>query len=364
MAELAAALSAQGSRLRARWQRASRTGVTPELVALVVGTLVLATLIVTQPTWAPLILLVVPMLVSSLVLGPRHLPWFVVFLLLVLSVTVARQPTLSVRLAVSVAVLFSLGFIILLASFRRTRLGVAGMMGESMLVDLRDRILQQGAIPTLPSRWYAAWSLRSAGGTAFSGDFVVAARPPGTDRLELAVVDVSGKGEEAGTRALLLSGAFGGLLGALGPEEFLPAANEYLLRQEWEEGFATAVHLSLDLQTGAYEVRTAGHPPAVLHDAGSGRWDVVESQGPLLGLVPDATFTPGRGVLGRHDAMMLYTDGMVETRGIDIGLGIDRMLGQTERVLRGDFEQGPDRLVETVGARDDDRALLIVHRRA
>ena len=32
-------------------------------------------------------------------------------------------------------------------------------------------------------------------------------------RLEVAVVDVSGKGEEAGTRALLLSGAFGGLLG-------------------------------------------------------------------------------------------------------------------------------------------------------
>ena len=61
------------------------------------------------------------------------------------------------------------------------------------------------------------------------------------------MVDVSGKGEEAGTRALLLSGAFGGLLGALPPAEFLPAANDYLLRQDWDEGFATAVHLSLDL---------------------------------------------------------------------------------------------------------------------
>ena len=44
------------------------------------------------------------------------------------------------------------------------------------------------------------------------------------------------------------------------------AANDYLLRQEWEEGFATAVHLSLDLATGRFEVRTAGHPPAVQLD--------------------------------------------------------------------------------------------------
>ena len=74
----------------------------------------------------------------------------------------------------------------------------------------------------------------------------------GDDRLELVVVDVSGKGEEAGTRALLLSGAFGGLLGSpAAREEFLGAANAYLIRQDWHEGFATAVHVSLDLFTGA-----------------------------------------------------------------------------------------------------------------
>ena len=146
-------------------------------------------------------------------------------------------------------------------SRRRSRLGVAGALGESMLVDLRDRILGQGGIPELPEGWYAESALRSAGGTPFAGDFVVAALPRRSDRLEVVVVDVSGKGEQAGTRALLLSGAFGGLLGALPPADFLPAANDYLLRQDWEEGFATAIHLSLDLGTGDFEVRTAGHPP-------------------------------------------------------------------------------------------------------
>src|SRR3546814_13041649 len=95
-------------------------------------------------------------------------------------------------------------------------------------------------------------------------------------RLDLVVCDVSGKGEDAGTRALLLSGAFGGLLGALPPADFLPAANDYLLRQNWVEGFATAVHLSADLATGDVVIHSAGHPPAVQLRAGSGQWRVHE----------------------------------------------------------------------------------------
>ncbi len=174
---------------------------------------------------------------------------------------------------------------------------------------------------------------------------------------------MSGKGEQAGTRALLLSGAFGGLLGALPPGEFLPAANDYLLRQDWDEGFATAIHLSLDTETGAFEVRTAGHPPAAQRDAGSGRWTVHEGEGPVLGLIEDAEFTMVAGVLRPGDALLLYTDGMVETPRRDIGLGIDRMLGQAERLLRGSFDGGADRLVDALGSENDDRALVLVHRR-
>jgi hypothetical protein len=66
----------------------------------------------------------------------------------------------------------------------------------------------------------------------------------------------------------------------------------------------------------------------------------------------------------RHgDALLLYTDGMVETRTRDISLGIDKMLGQAERLLRGEFEGGATRLIESLGSRNDDRALLLVHRR-
>ncbi|GAB3037172.1 hypothetical protein GCM10011376_31780 [Nocardioides flavus (ex Wang et al. 2016)] len=331
------------------------------LVALVVSTILIGLAIWRFDASLPLVTLLVPLVVSSLVLGPRQLPWFVVFVLLVLALVVPTQDDLSLRIALTVVIIFGLGFMVLLSSFRRTRLGVAGIQGEQMFVDLRDRILSQGGIPDLPDGWYAASELRSAGGTPFAGDFVVAARVEG--RLEVAVVDVSGKGQGAGTRALLLCGALGGLLSALPPSEFLAGANRFLLQQDWDEGFATAIHLSLDLASGRYDIRSAGHPPAALRHAGSGRWQVLQSEGPILGLIDGAEFPAVSGEMRHGDALLLYTDGMVETRTRDIALGIDRMLGQAERLLRGQFEGGATRLIEALGSRNDDRALLLVHRR-
>jgi hypothetical protein len=320
-------------------------------------------LLVIWPGTAPLTALIVPLLLGSLLLGPRQLPWFVVVVMVALMVAIARLSAVTPRTVLAITVLYLLCFIVLVTSFRRSSLGVAGVTGESMLVDLRDRILNQGTPPRLPEGWLLETALRSAGGTPFAGDFVVSTVNPRSGRLELVVVDVSGKGEQAGTRALQLSGAFGGLLGALPAAYFLRAANDYLMLQDWEEGFATAVHLSLDPATGEFEVRTAGHPPAAQLDAGSGRWSVHQGDGPILGLIEDAEFGAVTGVLRPGDAILLYTDGLVETRRRDIELGIDRMLGQADRLLRGEFEGGADRLVDALGSQNDDRALVLVHRR-
>ena len=342
---------------RAGWSR----GVSRTLVLLVVATLLIGLAIWRFDADVPLVTLLVPMVLSSLVLGPRQLPWFVLFVLLVLALVVPSQD-ISVRIALTVVIIFGLGFVVLLSSFRRSRLGVAGIQGEMMFVDLRDRILRQGGIPDLPDGVVRRQRAAVGRGHPVRGRLRrrLARRRA---RLEVAVVDVSGKGQGAGTRALLLCGALGGLLSALPPSEFLDGANKFLLQQDWDEGFATAIHLSLDLTTGHYDIRSAGHPPAALRHAGSGRWEVLESEGPILGLIDGATFPAVSGEIRRGDALLLYTDGMVETRNRDIALGIDRMLGQAERLLRGEFEGGATRLVEALGSRNDDRALLLVHRR-
>ena len=324
-------------------------------------TMACAGLIYAAPMFWPVTILVLPLVAGSLLLDPRSLPWFVVFVLATLAALIPREDPLAARTIIAVVTLFILGFFILLTSFRRSRLGVAGATGESMLVDLRDRIQSQGTLPPLPEGWYAESALRSAGGTPFAGDFVVASRIG--RRLDLAVVDVSGKGAQAGTRSLLLSGAFGGLIAGLDSDQFLPAANQYVLRQGWDEGFATAIHLYLDLVTGDFELRTAGHPPAVQLMAGSGKWVVHETEGPLLGFFDQAEFGCARGTMRRGDAMLLYTDGLVETPDRDIFLGIDKLVGQGERMLRQSFDDGARRLIERLGSTNDDRALLLIHRR-
>ncbi len=308
----------------------------------------------------PVTVLLVPLLLASLWLGPRYLNWFVVASLSAVLPVLWVQRSVDIRMAGAIVVMFALGFIILLSSFNRSRLGVAGTRGESMLVDLRDRILSQGELPPLPPGWDAEVVVRSAGGTRFAGDFVVAG-PTDRDRLEAIVVDVSGKGAQAGTRALLFSGALGGLLSAVGPDGILGAANQYLLRQRWPEGFATAVHVSVDLSTGDYEVRTAGHPPAV-HLHAQGGWELLDSSGPVLGVVPGAAYACAAGRLEPEDALLLYTDGLVEEATRDIGRGIALLAEHAEGEMRSGFDGAARRLVDGLGSHHDDRALLVVRR--
>ncbi|MER7044585.1 PP2C family protein-serine/threonine phosphatase [Streptomyces jumonjinensis] len=265
----------------------------------------------------------------------------------------------------TVLVVAACGFFGLLIAQFRARVGVPWRRGGTMLFDLRERIRVQSALPRLPKGWHREMALRPAGGQSFSGDFVVAARTNGGRTLEVVLTDVSGKGMDAASRALLLSGAFGGLLGSLPPHGFLPAANGYLLRQDWDEGFATSIHLVLDLESGDYELLSAGHLPALQLNAGTGRWEEKSGEGPLLGVYDGAQFDPVKGSLRPGDVLMLFTDGLVETHERDLAEGMDRLTGEADRYVPSGFEGAAWHLIEAV-AKDvnDDRALLLVCRDA
>ncbi|MFG2096376.1 PP2C family protein-serine/threonine phosphatase [Streptomyces sp. NPDC048612] len=265
----------------------------------------------------------------------------------------------------TVLVVAAVGLFGLLIAQFRSRVGVPWRRGGTMLFDLRERIRVQSELPRLPQGWHHEMALRPAGGQSFSGDFVVASRTHGGTILEVVLTDVSGKGMDAASRALLLSGAFGGLLGSLPPHGFLPAANGYLLRQDWDEGFATSIHLVLDLESGDYELLSAGHLPALQLSAGTGRWEEKAGDGPLLGVYDGAQFHPVKGTLRTGDVLMLFTDGLVEAADRDIAEGIDRLTGEADRYVTNGFAGAAWHLIEAV-AKDvnDDRALLLICRDA
>jgi hypothetical protein len=311
--------------------------------------------------WFPSGMLAVVVLVGGFLLGVRSL---LLLDLVVAAVLLWELGPIDQVPPGSLVVVAATAAIVLLFARSRGRLGLQGTRGDSMFVDLRDRLRAHGEMPALPEGWSAEVVLRSAGGDAFSGDFLVAGRSHDGRTLEVALVDVSGKGVDAGTRALLLSGAFGGLLGSVAHEDFLLAANRYLLRQEWDEGFATVAHVVIHLDTGEYVVSTAGHPPAVQFAAGSGRWRVSESsEGPLLGIFPDAKFVSESGRLDRGDALLLFTDGLIETPGRDLSVGIDKLLGEAERLVTRGFREGAGKLIDRVAsAHHDDRAVVLIWR--
>jgi Stage II sporulation protein E (SpoIIE) len=335
----------------------------PQAVALVVlSTLVLAVGLGSALTArVPLTAFVPAVLVGALVLRvPRMLVLCAVTALAVAVSAVLRAgdrpvtPGLALVLAVTagMALVFARG---------RDQLGLTGYLGEAMLVELRDRLLAQGDLPPLPPGWHAEALLRPAHGDAFSGDVLLSTLVPGATRFEVALVDVSGKGQDAGSRGLLLSGALGGLLGEVAPHDFLPAANRYVLRQDWHEGFATAVHLAVDLTSGKAVVSSAGHPPAVHVRAGSGA-DVLDSAaGPLLGVVPGAAFPPLTVTLEPGDALLVYSDGVVEQRDVDLGEGIGSLVRRLRALTPAQRAGALPRLVEegADGEADDRTALLL-----
>jgi hypothetical protein len=304
--------------------------------------------------------MILPILAGGLLLWPRALRIYFVFAAgaLIYDVVDSKAGAGIVATIVLTAIFADV------LSRTREELGVQGWRGDRMLLELRDRIRAQGKLPELGEGWASSLVLKPAGGSSFGGDFVVSFCDGKI--LEVALVDVSGKGIDAGTRALLLSGAFGGLLGSVPRDDFLPACNAYMHRGPGTEGFVTAVHLSLDLASGEYMISSAGHPPAARYDAAGGRWRLTRAHGIVLGVVANlhgAATESERGVLQRGDALMLYTDGLVESPGRDIDAGTDRLLGEAERLLSSGFKTGAPALVAAmqreIGGSDDCALMLI-----
>lgn len=123
--------------------------------------------------------------------------------------------------------------------------------------------------------------------------------------------------------------------------------------------------------TGRHTVRwtNAGHPPPLLVDP-AGRVTVLDAVGagdgrvdPLLGVRPDAVRRDLTVEVSAGSMLVLYTDGLVETRDA----GIDDGLARLEQTLRDHHGLGPEDLVDTVldelVGRDpvDDVVVLLVH---
>lgn len=331
------------------------------VVAILMGIVAVTWLTIRLPgqvSWA----LVLPLAVLSGTLHPPRVHFGILGVTcaaLWLTALMAHEPASHV--AVATATTAAIGAVTLWRSVARARVGVQGTRGESMLADLRQRLIQQARIPQLPGPWRGELCVQPAYGHRFSGDFAVSRRTRG-DLLEVLLVDIAGKGMDAGTRSLLLSGGLDALVGTVPPSELLGLANDYLLRQDWDEGFATAAYVTLDLRSGDFTACSAGHPPVLRYCAERDDWHVVGGRcGPVLGVDEEARYEAYEGRLERGDALLLYTDGLIEAPRVDLDVGLCHMIA-TLAALRGEgFEGLAERMCSSAPSGDhDDRGAVLI----
>jgi serine phosphatase RsbU (regulator of sigma subunit) len=123
------------------------------------------------------------------------------------------------------------------------------------------------------------------------------------------------------------------------------ATNSYLARNHLHEGyFATLFFGVLDPASGALLYINGGHHPAVLIRAGAPP-TTLPATGPAVGLLAKSSYLLGHSVIGRGDTLLLYTDGVLDVRGLDgAPFGMNRLL----RTLGGEPPNSAEALLDTV----------------
>lgn len=145
------------------------------------------------------------------------------------------------------------------------------------------------------------------------------------------------------------------------PEEVITHTNRLLAELETDL-FATCCYIELDPSSGRALAVRAGHPPPLLRHP-DGHTETLELEGGvLLGVQAGAEYPVTALTLAPGSVIALYTDGLVETPGGEIGTGIEVIRRCLARGPSDSVESLADLLIKTARRtedRPDDVALLL-----
>lgn len=140
--------------------------------------------------------------------------------------------------------------------------------------------------------------------------------PCGESQLLLVIADVMGKGVPAAMFAAILRSLFRALpRGEVRPAKLLSQANQLLYRDlSAVDMFITVQVLHVDGVSRRVRVANAGHCPALLAGPDGAAAQPLAPEGLPLGVLEDAEFADQEASLEAGMRLLVYTDGLVETR--------------------------------------------------
>ena len=218
--------------------------------------------------------------------------------------------------------------------------------------------------PPVPGLAAAVRYLPASRGADVGGDFYDVVPLPG-GQVALAVGDVVGHDITAAAVMGQLRSVYRVLLADRPP----PSAVIDRLQAGWPllglQRMATALFATLDPDSGRLQIASAGHLSPLLVAGGTAELLEVRPSR-MLGAPP----APGpavewAGVLAPGATLLLYTDGLVESRDADLDEGLAALQTAAVRAATSDPDELCDRLLAELasGLRADDIALLAITRR-
>jgi phosphoserine phosphatase RsbU/P len=186
----------------------------------------------------------------------------------------------------------------------------------------------------------------------------------------ILVADVSGHGLPAALIASMLKAAFAAQSPhACDPALVLSGLNQSLCGK-FKNHFVTGAYVFVDMDKNSIKYAGAGHPPLLLWRQSSGAASEVLENGLLLGFFKDAPYSVVEVRVQPGDKVVLYTDGILETRSPskeEFGPDLFKAFLESNHNLKAD--KFADLMLEELTAwsenhkgngQDDDITLLVI----
>jgi PAS domain S-box-containing protein len=233
------------------------------------------------------------------------------------------------------------------------------------VVVLREALVRPD-FPTLPGYDFAAMYLAAEHHPDLGGDWYDAFLVP-DGRLMISIGDLSGHGIVAARFMAKLRHATRAYA-CFDPDPATVLANLHAFVHHFvPDHFATIQVALMTPTTGEITMVSAGHPPP-LHRAGDGTSFVQVENAPPAGVfTPDTSPQPATIRVGPDQALIFYTDGLVERRGESLDEGFARLADATRRARLSTAAHLVNNIVQECLAgvdQTDDTCVLVIKRDA
>ncbi len=197
---------------------------------------------------------------------------------------------------------------------------------ERKIAQILQRNLLPKELPDLPGYEIGTKYAAAVQGMVIGGDYYDFIPLKDKDYCAFAIGDVCGKGMQAAVQTYLVKYS----LRAFAREDPSPSVVisriNWTFCQEVEDGaFVTLAYGLLDHRTDTLQYCIAGHPIPVVYRHAKEDFEMLKSNGSIVGVIPDTRYDGSIIRLKQGDVAVFYTDGITEARNADGFFGEEKL---------------------------------------